>query len=78
MLILLKFLQFRQMSRHFPIRRPLAISAVISHTQSNEVVTYHATDITLVVQVTQRLIVKKFMCGVSHGISSIKSLTPCK
>lgn len=36
----------------------------------------NATDIQIIVKVTQRFIVKKFMFCVSHGISSIKSLTP--
>ena len=39
-------------------------------------VLYNAADIALVMQVAQRLIFEKFMCRVSHGISSLKSLTP--
>ncbi len=37
---------------------------------------HNATDIAIVVQVTQRLILEKFMFCVSHGLSSLKSLTP--
>ena len=36
----------------------------------------NATDIQVVVQVTQRLILEKFMGRVSHGISRITSLSP--
>ncbi len=39
---------------------------------------HNATDIAIVVQVTQRLILEKFMGRVSHGLSSLKSLTPAK
>ena len=38
----------------------------------------NATDITLAMKVAQRLILEKFMFCISHGLSSIKSLTPCK
>ena len=76
MLIFLKFLEFRQMRRHFGIRGPLTIPTVISHTEGDEVVTHNPTDIQLIVEMTQRVIMKKFMFRVSHGILSIKSLTP--
>ena len=76
MLILLKFLEFRQMGRHFLIGNPLTIPTVIPHAESNEVISHNATDIQLVVQVAQCLIFERFMFCVSHGLSSIKSLTP--
>ena len=77
MLILLKFLEFRQMSRHFPIGQSLvSIAAVIPHAEGNEVISHNATDIQVVVQVTQCLVSKEFVFCISHGISSLKSLTP--
>ena len=78
MLVFLKFLEFRQMGRHFAIRKTFTISAVVSHGHRKEVIPNNATDIQLVVQVAQRLIFEKFMFCVSHGISSLKSLTPAK
>ena len=76
MLILLKFLEFRQMGRHFAIRKTFTIATVISHTQGNEIITHNTTDIALVVQVTQRLILEKFVFCVSHGFSRITHFTP--
>ena len=78
MLISFQLLAFRQVFGHLRIRKPLAISAIISHRQRNEVIPNNATDIQIVMQVTQSLIMKKFMFRVSHGVSSIKSLTPVK
>ena len=68
MLILLKFLELRQMLGHFGIRQRFPIPAVISHGKRNEVVTHNPYDIQVIVQVAQLLIVKKFVCRVSHGI----------
>jgi hypothetical protein len=76
MLILLKFLEFRQMGRHFLIGNPLTIPTVIPHAEGNEVISHNATDIQVVVQVTQCLVSKEFVFCISHGLSSIKSLTP--
>ena len=78
MLISFQLLAFRQVFGHLRIRKPLAISAIIPHRQRNEVIPNNATDIQIVMQVTQSLIMKKFMFRVSHGVSSIKSLTPVK
>ncbi len=78
MLIRLKFLECRQMSRHFGIGKPFTIATVISHTQRNEVVSHNTADITLVMQTLQRVIEKKFMFRVSHGTSNIKFLPPVK
>ena len=78
MLISFQLLAFRQVFGHLRIRKPLAISAIISHRQRNEVIPNNATDIQIVMQVTQSFIMKKFMFRVSHGVSSIKSLTPVK
>ena len=78
MLVFLKFLELRQMSRHFPIRKTFTIPTVISHAESNEVVSHNATDIAIVVQVAQRLILEKFMSRVSHGLSGIRCLSPIK
>ena len=76
MLILLKFLEFRQMGRHFLIGNPLTIPTVIPHAEGNhEVISHNATDIQVVVQVTQCLVSKEFVFCISHGISSLKSLT---
>ena len=62
MLILLKFLEFRQMSRHFLIGNPLTIPTVIPHAEGNhEVISHNATDIQVVVQVTQCLVSKEFV-----------------
>ena len=36
----------------------------------------NATDIQVIVQVTQSLIIKKFMVRVSHGLSGIRRLSP--
>ena len=77
MLIFFKFLELRQMGRHFPIGQSLvSIAAVIPHAESNEVISHNATDIQVVVQVTQCLVSKEFVFCISHGLSSIKSLTP--
>ena len=66
------------MHRHFGIRKPLTIAAVISHTQRNEMITDNTANIKLIVEMLQGLIVKKFVFRVSQGISSLKSLTPVK
>ena len=76
MLILLKFLEFRQMRRYFGIRKPFAVATVISHAQRNEMITDNTANIEFIVEMLQVLIVKKFVFRVSHGISSLKSLTP--
>ena len=78
MLVFLKTLEMRQMLRHFRIRKSLPIAAVISHRKRNKVVAHNAYDIQVSVEMFQGLIVKKFMCCISHGLSSIKSLTPAK
>ena len=78
MLIFLKLLEFRQMLGHFGIRKSFPIAAVISHGKGNEVVTYNTTDIQVVVQTLQGFIMKKFIFCISHGLSSLKSLTPAK
>ena len=64
------------MGRHFGIRKSLTISAVITHTQRNEMITHNTENIQIIVQILQSLIEKEFMFRVSHGISNIKSLTP--
>ena len=56
--ILLKTLEFRQMLRHFRIRKSFTIAAVISHAEGEKVIFDNATDIALVMQVTQRLILE--------------------
>ena len=78
MLILLKFFEFRQVLGQFLIGKSLPIAAVIPHRKRNEMVSHNPYDIQVVVQMTQLLIVKKFVFCVSHGIglSSIKPLTP--
>ena len=64
------------MFRHLRIRKgPLPTATVISHAEGKEVIFHNATDIALVMQVTQRLILEKFMCRVSHGISQTTVLT---
>jgi len=78
MLILLKFFEFRQVLGQFLIGKPLPVAAVIPHRKRNEVIPHNADDIQVVVQMLQGFIVKKFMGCVSHGISSIKSLTSLK
>jgi len=78
MLILLKFFESRQVLGHFRIRKSLPIAAVIPHRKPNEVIPNNAYDIQVVVQMLQRLIMKKFVGRVSHGLSSIKSLSPAK
>ena len=75
MLVFLKFLEFRQMSRHLGIRKSLTIPAFISHTQPKEVITHNTTNIKISVQRLQRLIVKKFMFRVSHRDSHDTLLT---
>ena len=79
MLMFLKTLEFRQMFRHLGIRKSFTISAVISHAEGNEVIFHNTTDITLVVQVVQCLIVKKFvfLCFAWY-ISCIVSLSAAK
>ena len=67
MLILLKFLEFGQMIRHFPIGKTFTIATVISHGHCKEVITHNTNDIQLVVQVAQRLIFEKLMSRVSQG-----------
>ena len=76
MLIFPQLLAFRQMLTHSRKRNPFTISAVISHRQCQEVIPNNATDIYIVMQTCQRFIMEKFMFRVSHGLSSIKSLTP--
>ncbi len=76
MLMLLKFLEFRQVLGQFLIGNPLPIATVISHRKRNEMVSHNPYDIQVVVQMFQGFIVKKFMGRVSHGLSSIKPLTP--
>ena len=76
MLMLLKFLEFRQVLGQFLIGKSLPIAAVIPHRKRNEVIPHNPYDIQVVVQVAQLFIMKKFMCRVSHGLSSLKSLTP--
>jgi hypothetical protein len=67
MFILSKAFQLRQVLGHFRKRKPFAISAVISHRQRNKVISDDTTDIQVVMQVTQSLIMKKFMFRVSHA-----------
>ena len=78
MLILLKFLELRQMGRHFPIGKSFTIPTVISHGHRKEVISHNADDIQLVAQVAQRLIFEKFMFCISHRFSHITLLTPVK
>ena len=75
MLILFQLLEFRQVLRHFRIRQSFTISAVIAHRQRNEVISHNATDIQVVMQVAQRLILEKFMFCVSHGLLGIRCLS---
>ncbi len=44
MLILLKFLEFRQMGRHFAIRKTFTISAVISHRDRQKMITHNTNE----------------------------------
>ena len=76
MLILLKFLKFRQMFTHFRKGNPFTIAAVIPHRQRNEMITHNTANIQIIVQILQSLILKKFMFGVSHGLSGIRRLSP--
>ena len=79
MLVFLKFLEFRQMLGHLPIRKSFTIAAVISHAECQEVIFHNTTDIAIVVQVTQRPILEKFMGRVSHrNLSGIRNLSPYK
>ena len=78
MLILLKFLELRQMSRHFSIGKSFPIPTVISQGHRKEVIPNNANDIQLVVQVAQRLIFEKFIFCVSHRFSQTTGLTPFK
>ena len=66
MLVFLKFLEFRQVFRHFRIRKSLTIAAVIPHRNRKEVIPYNAYDIQVVMDMIQGLIVKEFMGRVSH------------
>ena len=50
--------------------------AIIPHGQRNKVIFHNATDIQLVVQTLQGLLMKKFMICISHGTSRITSLSP--
>ena len=77
-LVFLKFLEFRQMLRHFRIRKTFTIAAVISHRKRNEVIPYNPYDIQVVMEMVQGLIVKEFMRRVSHQLSSIRRLSPIK
>ena len=76
MLILFKLLKFRQVLRHFPIRKPFTIAAVIAHRQRKEVIPHNATNIQLVVQTLQVSIMKKFMFCISHGYQGISLFNP--
>ena len=78
MFILSKAFQLRQVIGHFRIRQWLTITTVISHRQCYEVISHNATDIQVVVETLQGFIVKELMCCVSHGLSSIKLLSPTK
>ena len=78
MLMLLKFLEFRQVLGQFLIGNPLPIATVISHRKRNEMVSHNPYDIQGVVQMFQRLITKKFVFCVSHGLSCIVPLSPAK
>ena len=78
MLVFFKFFKVRQMLRHFSIRKPLAIHAVIPHRQRNEMVSHNTTDIQVVMRTLQGLIMKEFMSCVSQGISGIRHLSPHK
>ncbi len=66
------------MLRHFRIRKPLTIAAVISHRKRNEVIPYNAYDIQVVMEMVQGFIVKEFMGRVSHRLSQIRLLSPVK
>ena len=76
MLILFKLLKFRQVLRHFPIRKPFTIAAVIAHRQRKEVIPHNATNIQLVVQTLQASIMKKFMFCISHRYQFISLFNP--
>lgn len=74
--VFLQAFQLRQMFRHFTIRQRLTIASIVASRQRNKVIPHTPYDIQVIVQTLQGLIVKKFMCRVSHGLSSLKSLTP--
>ena len=76
MLVFLKFLELRQMLRHFRIRKPFTIAAVIPHRQRNEMVSHNATDVQLVMQTLQGLIMIEFMGRVSHEFSQFTVFYP--
>lgn len=50
--------------------------AIIPHGQRSKVIFHNTTDIQLVVQTLQGLLMKKFMICISHGTSRITSLSP--
>lgn len=77
MCVFIQLLEFRQVRGRFGIRQPLPIATVISHTECEEVIFRSTDDIQVVMQVAQRLIMKKFMCRVSHGKSQYHSFNPC-
>ena len=76
MRVFIQLLEFRQVLGHLRIRQPLAIAAVIPHAEGEEMVARNPYDIQVIMQVAQRLIMKKFMGRVSHGKSQYHSLTP--
>ena len=53
MLVFFKFLELRQVFRHFRIRKPLTIAAVIPHRKRNEVIPYNTYDIQVVMEMVQ-------------------------
>ena len=76
MCVFIQLLEFRQVLGHFRIRQSLPVTAVIPHTEGEKMVTGNPYDIQVVMQVAQRLIMKKFMCRVSHGNSQYHNLNP--
>ena len=76
MLVFFQLLEFGKVLGHLGIRKPFTIPSVIAHRQRNEVISHNATDIQVVMQVAQRLILEKFMFCVSYGLSGIRCLSP--
>ena len=76
MCVFIQLLELRQVLGHLGIRQSLPIATVISHAEGEEMVARNPYDIQIIMQVAQRLIVKKFMGRVSYGNSRSHSLNP--
>ena len=78
MLILLKSLEFRQMLRHFRVRKPLTIPTVIAHAECQKMVLHNATDIQRVMEIFQQLIVKEFYVSCFAWYMKYQVFNPCE